>query len=537
MLKTFTSLILLCFVSTSFAQMPVLVKDINTGPGGFSDIGNSAVAKCTNGNELYFNANDSVHGRELWVTDGTNAATHLVKDINPGDASSDAFPLGVMNGKMLFGAWDDGMHYHLWSTDGTAAGTVQVHDVSPLPIRMTLFNGKMYFAGRDSTYPTTNLWVTDGTTAGTHIVKELNQQADANPANLIEYNGRLYFQAYAPQSDVKIWSTDGTDTGTRILDNVAGNLTIQTYYPHFAVYKNRLWFAASDYTHGTEVWSSDGTDTGTHMLKDIAYGSSNCFAHGMTVYHNLLCFAGYGGLYSTDGTDTGTHMFSTVALWPGALEPFSFTAYNDKLYFDGADSLGGELWVTDATDTGTYMIKDIFPTPPSYPSPMSSAPYRMKVFNGLLYFEANDTTRIQIWTTDGTTNGTQKLWPSFADSNGWVSGDFEICNNMLFFDADYENAIGAELYRIGGPTAISPVQLANETVTVFPNPTKDIFTVRFSQSAKATIKLLNMSGVLLKNETVNGLTKDIDLTGFPPGIYLLDITNDSGHMMKRVAKL
>lgn len=33
---------------------------------------------------LYFFANDFVHGKELWVSDGTETGTHLVKDITPG---------------------------------------------------------------------------------------------------------------------------------------------------------------------------------------------------------------------------------------------------------------------------------------------------------------------------------------------------------------------------------------------------------------------------------------------------------------------
>ena len=38
--------------------------------------------------EIFFNRIDPVSGTELWVTDGTTAGTHLVKDINPGAASS-----------------------------------------------------------------------------------------------------------------------------------------------------------------------------------------------------------------------------------------------------------------------------------------------------------------------------------------------------------------------------------------------------------------------------------------------------------------
>ena len=36
------------------------------------------------GDTLFFAANDGVHGTELWKSDGTEAGTVLVKDINPG---------------------------------------------------------------------------------------------------------------------------------------------------------------------------------------------------------------------------------------------------------------------------------------------------------------------------------------------------------------------------------------------------------------------------------------------------------------------
>ena len=67
----------------------MLVRDINLGQG--SSIGFYPEAHlCVDGaGTAYFAADDSIHGRELWKTDGTTAGTFMVKDANPGSASSE----------------------------------------------------------------------------------------------------------------------------------------------------------------------------------------------------------------------------------------------------------------------------------------------------------------------------------------------------------------------------------------------------------------------------------------------------------------
>src|ERR1035438_5755192 len=51
-------------------------------------------------NKLYFGATDSVHGYELWVSDGTANGTYMLKDIWPGSASSDLEYFTLFNNKL-----------------------------------------------------------------------------------------------------------------------------------------------------------------------------------------------------------------------------------------------------------------------------------------------------------------------------------------------------------------------------------------------------------------------------------------------------
>ena len=80
---------------------------------------------------LYFAADDGVHGREMWTTDGFQA--NLFADINPGIAGSNAQGLLICGSRLYFAARDAQHGFELWSTGAAGTGPTLLGDFNPGP--------------------------------------------------------------------------------------------------------------------------------------------------------------------------------------------------------------------------------------------------------------------------------------------------------------------------------------------------------------------------------------------------------------------
>lgn len=362
----------------------------------------------------------TVHGTELWRTDGS--ATVLVKDINPNTSyngsnivadSSDPTDLTASGGFVYFTA-DDGTHgQQLWRTNGTNAGTVMVTDINSSgggfdATDLTDVNGTLYFTANDGTNGL-QVWKSDGTSGGTIMVSDLQPSTGdaADPADLTNVNGTVFFTANAGTTGRELYRTNGTLNTTRLIINIyQGSGTANP--TDLTNVDGTLYFAANDGVHDNELWKSDGTTTGTVMVADInSSGSSN--PTDLTNVNGTVFFAATNGtngiqLWKSDGTSAGTVMvkdINTTSTGANA-NPADLTNVDGLLFFRANDGVNGsELWKSDGTSAGTVMVKDI------NPGAAGSTPDQLINGNGTLFFAANNGTNgVQFWQSDGTSAGT-----------------------------------------------------------------------------------------------------------------------------------
>jgi ELWxxDGT repeat protein len=455
------------------AQAPQLLKDIN-GPRTLdSRPVQGYFFKGMNGN-VYFMADDGVTGIEIWKSNGTEAGTSLVKDINPGASgivingagTADIPVLVEMNGFLFFHATTAANGNELWKTDGTNAGTVMVKDVlvgasGSTPRDFLVINGSIFFTA--TTASGNELWKTDGTDAGTVMVKDINPgSASSTLQNLINVNGTLYFTAITATNGRELWKSDGTNAGTVIVKDIIAGVSGPSF-SSFTSFGGLLYFSALDVVSGSELWKSDGTDAGTVMIKDIFPGSSGGSTGPYIPIGSNLCFLGNDGtngaeLWITDGTEPGTTMLKNINPGAASSSPQNFIVIGNTIYFTATDVTNGtELWKTDGTVAGTVLVKDINPG-------VSSSSFNSLInLNGTLFFRTSTAALgSELWKSDGTDAGTVVVKDINAGNISTTPQQLTVVNNLLYFTGSLAGQ--AALFKTDGTDA-GTVALNNTVVS------------------------------------------------------------------------
>ncbi|QEC68510.1 T9SS type A sorting domain-containing protein [Panacibacter ginsenosidivorans] len=212
-----------------------VVKDFT---GGYAQVAFAIYMQ----DKFYFTALNSTNGTELWNSDGTATGTTLFKDIQPGKKSSNAFVFpnitgitdyhqvhnNLYNGKIFMMADNGTNGNELWISDGTDGGTKMVKDVNPgtgaafdFPAYYYTSKG-LYFAADDGTNGT-ELFKSDGTDAS--MIKDINTGSESsNPNFIMTLNNKLIFTANDGDNtngDIDLYQVDETILPLTLLDFTA----------------------------------------------------------------------------------------------------------------------------------------------------------------------------------------------------------------------------------------------------------------------------------------------------------------------------
>jgi ELWxxDGT repeat protein/cysteine-rich repeat protein len=376
--------------------------------------------------------------------------------------------------------------FELWRTDGTDAGTYLVKDINPNgqsnPANFQLFNGLVWFTADDGVHGR-EIWRTDGTEDGTTLFTDFNPGSAASAPAILATPGYLAFVA-DDGGGRRLWRTDGTVGGTSALTppSVTDAIISQAGCPgHYTgqftcagVSGNRLFFIAHDSTSGWEPWVTDGTPAGTVRLVDTVPGSDGVFAFHFagrgggrgyfTAFHQGLDTDAYTTVWATDGTPAGTIRVAgpmignrTIdnASWivPGADGSGVFAA---DTYDAGGVITASSVWRTDGTVTGTSMLQE-YPAAADVNGSVETLIQMQGASNGIYYYIVQPDPNLPpdaVYRTDGTPAGTHTIGvhPLSGISVGTMDG-----TTIVMADDFYavDETSGTSIHLTAGGVALS----------------------------------------------------------------------------------
>ncbi|MBL8811835.1 MAG: hypothetical protein JNM43_16830, partial [Planctomycetaceae bacterium] len=426
----------------------VLVKDIRPGVAGSSPTKLTAA-----GSTLYFTANDGVTGIELWKSNGTEAGTVRIPHSGTSTANggtSDFTPQELTNvgGTLYFTANTSENGREIWKSDGTEAGTNIYQELYTgaghgSPEQLTNVNGALVFSAFSGSGDGTGreLWRFD-LVANTSSVSDIFRgTVNSSPRNFMQAGNNVFFTASNGVNGEELWKSNLNGTGAVMVKDIRiGNLPSQI--SGMTNVNGTLFFSAHGNTStgglgGVQLWKSDGTEAGTVMVSETIAQQGDSFPSGLTNLNGKLIFSATGAdgheLWTTDGTAAGTIRLKDIAPGSGsglASASSRFVVNGTNAYFIANDGVNGqELWKTDGTAAGTVLVRDI------RTGVGSSNPSQLVNVNGLMYFLADDGINgTEIWQSDGTSAGTSLV----ANLNvNWLD-QLTAAGGKLYFTANGE---------------------------------------------------------------------------------------------------
>lgn len=327
----------------------------------------------------------------LFVSFTLSAQLVLERDINQEAASSDPTYPVLLNNAIYLNA-DDGMHglelyrYHLDNQTAELVVNLREYDESGNPISLTAFDDKLYFSARDNIGIDRHLYVYDPGTDTAQRVQDAGGNEAETAAELFVFNSQLFFQAEFPGVGIELGRFDPVANEITLLADLDPNG--DSYPSGFNEVGGQLWFSASSSESDSRLWKYDPV---SGQVENMLYNSPAGIYPSMNLLYHFdgLLFA--RGFVDGQGEELRIYDIATNTLLdipeiysgPASSSPFGFTALDGKLYFSARDlTYGRELRVYDPATESVSLLVDINPDG-------NATPGNIFVQDGKLYFIAN----------------------------------------------------------------------------------------------------------------------------------------------------
>ena len=482
---------------------------------------------------LYFVGADEAHNEELWVTDGTQAGTHIVKDINP-NTGSDIGDLRIVGNKILFLASEtntptfNSNDYDLYVSDGTASGTVKVNELNAQYNTLLaeqsagVANGKLIFCTN------TDVMVSDGSAQGSKSLAQVNISAYIGNNGYCEMNGSVFFIV-----NNDIWKSDGTAAGTAVVKSFTSSTNPWSlqYVSYIKAFDGKLYIIGAKTGEGEDLYTFDGTEGGAvTKIFNLPQGS-NSYPGSLMVCGNSLWFS------ASDTISTSIYKMSTSSSGPIKVGPalFSLSSANGKIYMQNASANGYD--VIDAW-TGARSSFSIRGITLSNLSLWGTANWLITVGNKTAFLAYDSATGQQeLCITDGTDAGTHVEMPAGVTQPhpfDYIPGcgildvfDLTSYNGQLVVPANFNNA-GRELwfYKESGMAAGITENDLQSKITIYPNPANNDIMIDMKDAGTAaglTIQIIDIKGSVISESDLMGDKGTINTSNLANGPYIVTV--------------
>lgn len=280
-----------------------LVKDIAPGAAsGLTLQGWEAKRFVQIGETLYFVANDGVAGDQLWRSDGSESSTRVVRDLDTTNQPAGAFlakPLQRWAQRVVFSARDANGEA-LYAADDAMVTRITPYypEASPL----VALGEWLYFRTEGGA-----LFKSKGTPESVSLVRDISSN-DSGFYDGCEATGTEIYCRANDGETTQLWRSDGTTSGTIPLTLAEpGTVSLSTMDRQSLVWNGKLFFSAQQPNTNVEPWVSDFTPKGTHLLSELGAGAVTFHPRHWTGYGAHAYFSGtdnyrFYTLFRSDGS-------------------------------------------------------------------------------------------------------------------------------------------------------------------------------------------------------------------------------------------